>query len=40
VATANQSYIASLYAYNLAKTSLAQAIGVAEQSTLQYLGAK
>jgi len=40
VATANQSYIASLYAYNLAKISLAQAIGVAEQSTLQYLGAK
>jgi outer membrane protein TolC len=40
VATANQAYIASLYAYNLAKISLAQAIGVAEQSTLQYLGAK
>jgi len=40
VATANQSYITSLYAYNLAKISLAQAIGVAEQSTLQYLGAK
>jgi outer membrane protein TolC len=40
VAAANQSYIASLYAYNLAKISLAQAIGVAEQSALQYLGAK
>ena len=40
VASANQSYIASLYAFNLAKISLAQAIGVAEQSALQYLGAK
>jgi outer membrane protein TolC len=40
VASANQSYINSLYAFNLAKISLAQAIGVAEQSALQYLGAK
>jgi outer membrane protein TolC len=40
VAAANQSHIASLYAYNLAKISLAQAIGIAEQSALQYLGAK
>jgi outer membrane protein TolC len=40
VAAANQSYIGSLYAYNLAKITLAQAIGVAEQSALQYLGAK
>lgn len=40
VASANQSYIASLYAHNVAKISLAQAIGVAEQSALQYLGAK
>jgi len=40
VASANQSYIASLYAFNLAKISLAQAIGVAEQSALQYLGAR
>jgi len=40
VASANQSYIASLYAFNLAKISLAQAIGVAEQSALQYLGGK
>jgi outer membrane protein TolC len=40
VASANQSYIASLYAYNYAKISLAQAMGVAEQSALQYLGAK
>ena len=40
VATANQSYISSLFAFNLAKISLAQALGVAEQSALQYLGAK
>ncbi len=40
VASANQSYIASLYAYNYAKISLAQAMGVAEQSALHYLGAK
>ena len=40
VAAANQSYIGSLYAYNLAKLSLAQAVGVVEQSALQYLGAK
>jgi outer membrane protein TolC len=40
VATANQSYIASLYSYNTAKISLAQAVGVAEQSALQYLGVK
>jgi hypothetical protein len=32
--------ITSLNAYNLAKISLAQAIGVAEQSALTYLGAK
>ena len=38
VSSANQSYIASLFAFNLAKISLAQAIGVAEQSALQYLG--
>jgi outer membrane protein TolC len=40
VASANQSYIASLYSFNLAKLSLARAVGVAEQSALQYLGVK
>jgi outer membrane protein TolC len=40
VASAEQSYIASLYSYNLAKVSLAQAVGVAEQSALHYLGEK
>ena len=37
VATANQSYISSLFSFNLAKISLAQALGVAEKSALQYL---
>lgn len=37
VATASQSYIASLYSFNLAKISLAQALGVAEKSALQFL---
>jgi outer membrane protein TolC len=40
VASANQSYIASTYSFNLAKLSLALAIGVAERSALQYLGVK
>ena len=40
VASAEQSYIASVYSYNLAKVSLAQAMGIAEQSALTYLGGK
>jgi outer membrane protein TolC len=40
VATANQSYIASSFSFNLSKLSLALALGVAEQSALQYLGVK
>jgi outer membrane protein TolC len=40
VAAANQSNIASLYAFNLAKISLAQAMGIAEHSALQYLGVR
>ena len=40
VATAEQSYIASLFSYNLAKVSLAQAVGIAEQSALSFLGEK
>ena len=40
VASAQQSYIASVYSYNLAKISLAQAMGVAEQSALNFLGEK
>ena len=34
---ANDSYIASVYAYNIAKVSLARAVGSAEQSAMQYL---
>jgi outer membrane protein TolC len=37
VASANESYISSLYAHNLAKVSLARAIGFAEQGVRQYL---
>jgi outer membrane protein TolC len=40
VAAANQSYISSLYSFNVAKLSLALALGMAEQSGLQYLGVK
>jgi outer membrane protein TolC len=40
VALANQSYIAGSYSFNVAKLSLALAIGLAEQSGLQYLGVK
>jgi outer membrane protein TolC len=40
VATANQSFISSVYAYNSAKVALAQAVGAAEQSALSYLGVK
>jgi outer membrane protein TolC len=37
VAAAEQSYIASLYSFNSAKIALAQALGIAEKSALQYL---
>jgi outer membrane protein TolC len=40
LATANESYISSLYAHNLAKVSLARAIGFAEQGVKQYLESK
>lgn len=36
VATANESYIASLYAYNLARVRLARATGTAERAIRQY----
>jgi outer membrane protein TolC len=38
VASASESYIAALYAHNLAKASLARAVGTAEQSITAYLG--
>lgn len=37
VASANENYIASLYAHNLAKVSLARAIGFAEEGVKRYL---
>jgi outer membrane protein TolC len=38
VATASESYISALYTNNLAKATLAQAIGTAEQSVSAFLG--
>lgn len=40
LASANESYISSLYAHNLAKISLAKAIGFAEEGVRQYLQGK
>ena len=37
VASANENYIASLYAHNVAKVELARAIGFAEEGVKQYL---
>jgi outer membrane protein TolC len=38
VASASETYLAALYAHNLAKASLARAIGGAETAIIQYLG--
>jgi outer membrane protein TolC len=40
LATANDQYITSLYNHNLAKLSLARALGVARTNYAQYLGGK
>jgi outer membrane protein TolC len=40
VAAANENYISSLYAHNVAKVLLARAIGFAEQGVKQYLEGK
>jgi len=40
VATANDSYISSLYSYNYAKISLARAVGLAEASVKEYFKGK
>lgn len=40
VASANENYISSLYAHNLAKVELARAIGYAEEGVRQYLKSK
>jgi outer membrane protein TolC len=38
LASANDQYITSLYDHNLAKLSLARALGVARTSYRQYVG--
>lgn len=40
VSSANENYISSLYAHNVAKISLARAIGFAEEGVRQYLESK
>ncbi|HUK36175.1 MAG TPA: TolC family protein [Vicinamibacterales bacterium] len=40
VALANEQYTAALYGYNLAKATLARAIGIAETDILRYLGGR
>ena len=37
LANANQAYINSVYGHNIAKASLARAVGIAEQSVKQFL---
>jgi outer membrane protein TolC len=40
LATANESYISSLYSHNVAKVALARAIGYAEEGVKLYLKSK
>jgi outer membrane protein TolC len=40
VSLADQAYISSLYAFNIAKVQLARAVGIAEQAVKAYLGGK
>ena len=40
VSSADQAYISSLYAFNIAKVQLARAVGIAEQAVKSYLGGK
>ena len=40
VANANQSVISSIYMHNLAKVSLARAMGATETNLKQYMGGK
>jgi outer membrane protein TolC len=39
LATANENYTSALFAYNLAKASIARAIGMAEKRSAEFLGA-
>jgi outer membrane protein TolC len=38
VTTASETYLAALYAHNIAKARLAEAVGIAESAIIQYLG--
>ena len=38
VATANQSFISSIYMHNLAKVQLARAVGMTETTLKEYMG--
>jgi outer membrane protein TolC len=38
VASASEQYISALYSHNLAKASLARALGIAESAVMSYLG--
>jgi outer membrane protein TolC len=38
VASASETYVTALYAHNVAKASLARAVGLAETAIMQYLG--
>jgi outer membrane protein TolC len=40
LASANNTYLSALYAHNVAKASLARAVGMAEQTIKQYLGGR
>jgi hypothetical protein len=40
VAQADQQYVASLYRHNVAKLSLARALGVAQSNYKDYVGGK
>lgn len=40
LAAANENYISALFAHNLAKLSLARALGVAEEASKKFLGGK
>jgi len=40
VAAASESYISALYTHNLAKASLARALGIAESAVTQFLGGR
>jgi outer membrane protein TolC len=40
LAGANDNFINSVFTHNLAKLSLARAVGIAEKATMQFLGGK